>query len=81
MTLVGIILVIAVVGLLLWLVETYVPMPHPIKRILEGVVVLVLVLWLLQIFGLISATSIRVTGVPASMSTPVPGYARTQCRA
>lgn len=60
MSLIGLIIVIAVVGLLLWVVETYVPMPVNIKRVLEGVVVLVLILWLLQVFGLLGAADIRV---------------------
>jgi hypothetical protein len=60
MSLIGLILVIAIVGLLLWLVETYVPMPVAIKRVLEAVVVLVLILWLLQVFGLLAAADIRV---------------------
>ena len=61
MSLIMLIIVIAVVGLLLWLVETYVPMPLIIKRILEAVVVLVLILWILQGFGLLGPlTSIKV---------------------
>jgi hypothetical protein len=47
-------LVIIVVGVLLWLVTTYVPMDATIKRILVGVVVILLVLWLLQVFGVLS---------------------------
>ena len=54
MPLIQILIVILVVGVLLWLVDSYVPMAAPIKRILEAVVVIVLVLWLLQIFGLLS---------------------------
>lgn len=60
MSLIGIIVVILVVGVVLWFVETYVPMPVAIKRILEAVVVLVLILWLLQVFGLLGAADIRV---------------------
>jgi len=60
MSLVGILLAIVVVGLILWVVETVVPMPVTIKRVLEAVVVLVLVVWLLQAFGLLSGNLLRV---------------------
>lgn len=45
--------VIAVVGFLLWLVTTFVPMPAPFKQILVGVACLLLVLYLLQGFGVL----------------------------
>jgi hypothetical protein len=48
-----IILTIIVVGVLLWLAETYIPMDATIKTVLRAVVVIVLVLWLLQVFGLL----------------------------
>jgi hypothetical protein len=41
-----------VVGVLLWLVNTYIPMDGKIKRLLNVVVVIVVVLWLLNAFGL-----------------------------
>lgn len=41
-----------VVGLLLWLVNRFIPMQHNIKSILNGVVVIGVVLWLLDIFGI-----------------------------
>ena len=44
--------VIIAVGVLLWLAVTYIPMPEPIRRILIAVVVIALVLWLLQVFGI-----------------------------
>jgi len=53
MSLIGLIVVLVVVGVLLWAVESFVPMSPPIKRLLQIVVVLVLVLWLLQAFGLL----------------------------
>lgn len=46
--------VIVVVGVLLWAVNTYVPMAAPMKRILTAVVVIALVLWLLGVFGLLN---------------------------
>jgi hypothetical protein len=61
MPLVNLVLVLVVVGVLLWLVNTYVPMDSKIKSILNAVVVIGVVLWLLQVFGLISTlTNIRV---------------------
>jgi small-conductance mechanosensitive channel len=61
MPLVHVLLVLIVVGVLLWLVNRYIPMQSTIKGILNAVVVIVVVLWLLQVFGLISQlTAIRV---------------------
>jgi hypothetical protein len=42
-----------VVGVLLWLVNTYIPMDSKIKSILNAVVVIAVVIYLLQIFGLL----------------------------
>ena len=55
MSLLTIIIVVLVVGVLLWLVNTYLPMDNKIKNILNAVVVIVLVVWLLKVFGLLSA--------------------------
>ena len=52
MPLVNVIITIVVVGLLLWLVNRYIPMQSQIKGILNGVVVIVLVLWLMRLCGL-----------------------------
>ncbi len=52
MPLINVIIAIAVVGLLLWLVNRYIPMQGQIKSILNAVVVIALILWLLRIFGL-----------------------------
>jgi len=53
MTLLTLILTILVVGVILWLINTYVPMQSTIKGILNAVVVIVLVVWLLNAFGLL----------------------------
>lgn len=50
MNLISVILVLAVVGLILWLVNTYIPMQPPIKQILNVLVVICVILWLLGIF-------------------------------
>jgi hypothetical protein len=61
MSLVSLILVLIVVGVVLWLVNTYIPMDSKIKSILNAVVVIAVVLWLLKVFGLLdSLTNIHV---------------------
>lgn len=61
MPLIQVILVLIVVGVLLWLVNTYIPMAGSIKSILNAVVVIVVVLWLLNVFGLLeNITRLRV---------------------
>ncbi len=61
MPLIQVLLVLIVVGVLLWLVNTYIPMQSAIKSILNGVVVIVVVIWLLNAFGLMSSlTNLRV---------------------
>ncbi|MDO8367092.1 MAG: Thivi_2564 family membrane protein [Saprospiraceae bacterium] len=61
MPLFNVLLVLIVVGVLLWLVNNYIPMDRKIKNILNVVVVIVVVLWLLRAFGLLdSLSSIRI---------------------
>jgi type IV secretory pathway TrbD component len=50
--LVTVVVTLLVVGVLLWLVNTYVPMQGTIKGILNAVVVIVVVLWIMNAFGL-----------------------------
>jgi hypothetical protein len=52
MPLLQIVMVLIVVGVLLWLVNRFIPMQGTIKSILNAVVVICVVLWLLNIFGL-----------------------------
>ena len=52
MPLVYIILALIVVGMALWLINTYIPMAGSIKAILNVVIVVVVCMWLLQAFGL-----------------------------
>ena len=52
MSLLTIIVTLIVAGVLLWLVNTYIPMDGKIKKILNIVVVVVVVLWLFNVFGL-----------------------------
>jgi len=53
MSLISIVLTLIVVGVLLWLINTYIPMDEKIKKILNIVVVVVVVLWLLYGFGVL----------------------------
>jgi hypothetical protein len=46
-----------VVGILLWLINSFIPMARPIKSILNAVVVIVVILWLLSVFGVIGSFS------------------------
>jgi hypothetical protein len=63
MPLINLIITLIVVGVLLWLVNTYIPMDRKIKSILNVVIVIAVVLWLLSAFGLLgNMTGIRVGG-------------------
>ncbi len=53
MSLIGLVIVLVVVGVVLWLINSYIPMQSTIKKILNAVVIIVVVLWLLNAFGLI----------------------------
>jgi hypothetical protein len=53
MSLISVVLVLIIVGVVLWLINTYVPMASSIKTILNVVVVLFVLIWLLRVFGLI----------------------------
>jgi hypothetical protein len=57
MPLLQILEVLIVVGVLLWLVNRFIPMQGSIKSILNGVVVIAVVLWILNIFGLFHSLS------------------------
>jgi hypothetical protein len=57
MPLLQVVIVLIVVGVLLWLVNRYIPMQSTIKSILNAVVVIAVVLWLLNLFGLFQAFS------------------------
>ena len=61
MSLVSLLVVLVVVGLILWLVNNYIPMDATIKKILNVIVIIVVIIWLLQAFGLIgSLQNIRI---------------------
>jgi len=61
MSLVSLVVTLIIVGVLLWLVNTYIPMDAKIKQILNIVVVIAVVIWLLSVFGLVpNISGIRV---------------------
>ena len=55
MPLITLVVVLIIVGVLLWLVNTYIPMDGKIKNILNIVVVIAVVLWLLSVFGVLGS--------------------------
>jgi hypothetical protein len=57
MPLIHVIVVLIVVGVLLWLINRFIPMAGSIKSILNAVVVIAVVLWLLNAFGMLSYLS------------------------
>jgi hypothetical protein len=54
MPIVNVVLTLIVVGVVLWLINTYIPMQSTIKSIINIVVVIAVVLWLLYGFGILS---------------------------
>ena len=53
MPLLQVLLVLVVVGVLLWLVNSFIPMQGTIKSILNAIVIIAVVAWLLNVFGLL----------------------------
>lgn len=54
----NLIITLVVIGVLLWLVNTYIPMDGKIKSILNVVIVIAVILWLLQSFGILSGVGL-----------------------
>jgi hypothetical protein len=55
MSLLSLIVALVIVGVILWLVNSYIPMDGKIKKILNVVVVVMVVLWLLSAFGILGS--------------------------
>jgi hypothetical protein len=53
MSLINLLIILVVIGVILWLINTYIPMQATIKKILNAVVVIAVILWLLSVFGVI----------------------------
>jgi ABC-type long-subunit fatty acid transport system fused permease/ATPase subunit len=63
MPLLNVVLTLIVVGVVLWLINTYIPMQATIKKIINIVVVIVVILWLLQGFGVIGGSGVKMPTV------------------
>jgi hypothetical protein len=57
MSLITILITLIVVGVILWLINTYIPMDGKIKKILNVAVVIIVILWLLSAFGVLGYMS------------------------
>jgi hypothetical protein len=57
MPLINVVLTLVVIGVLLWLVNRFIPMQGTIKGILNAVVTIAVVIWLLKVFGLFDTLS------------------------
>jgi len=57
MPLIQLVIILAVVGVILWLINSYIPMQSTIKKILNVVVVIAVIIWLLSVFGVIGDIS------------------------
>lgn len=55
--------ILIVVGVLLWLVTTYIPMDATIRKIIVAVVIICVVLWLLNIFGVLPMANVPIPRV------------------
>lgn len=59
MPLINIIITLVIVGVVLWAINSFIPMAASVKKILNIVVIVVLCFWLLQEFGIIDGPKIR----------------------
>ena len=55
MSLISLVIVLIVIGIILWLINTYIPMDRKIKTIINVLIIIVVILWLLQSFGVLSS--------------------------
>lgn len=60
MPLVNIVLLLIIVGVVLWLINSFIPMASSIKSILNAVVVIAVIVWLLNVFGLLTTVAPKV---------------------
>jgi len=62
MPVINLIIALAMIGVLLWLVNTYIPMDGKIKQLFNVVVLIAVVLWLLSVFGILGGLSNMTVG-------------------
>ena len=55
MPLIQLVITLVVVGVILWIINSYIPMQATIKKILNAVVVIAVIFWLLNVFGIIGS--------------------------
>lgn len=53
MSLLTVIVAVAIVGILLWAINNFIPMDGKVKSILNAIVIIALVIWLLKVFGIV----------------------------
>ena len=57
MPLLQLVIILVAVGVVLWVINSYIPMQATIKKILNAVVIIAVIIWLLSVFGLIGDIS------------------------
>jgi 1-acyl-sn-glycerol-3-phosphate acyltransferase len=57
MTIISVLMILVVIGVVLWLINKFIPMDGKIKAILNAVIVILVILWLLNAFGVIGPLS------------------------
>jgi hypothetical protein len=57
MPLIQLVIVLVIVGVILWVINSFIPMQSTIKTILNVVVVIGVIIWLLSVFGIIGNIS------------------------
>ncbi len=57
MSLINLVVILVVTGVILWLINSYIPMQATIKKILNVVVIIAVIIWLLSVFGVIGDIS------------------------
>jgi hypothetical protein len=64
MSLISLVCLLIVIGVLLWIINTYLPMNGKIRNLINAVLVIALILWLLRVFGILgslgSLSSVRI---------------------
>lgn len=53
MSLLTVVVAVAIVGILLWAINNFIPMDGKVKSILNAIIIIALVVWLLKVFGII----------------------------
>ena len=57
MPLIQLVIVLVVIGVILWAINTFIPMQRTMKKILNAVVIIAVIIWLLSVFGVIGDLS------------------------